>query len=157
MDIIKIPRQNDFTLAFPFVERTFVDSKAVDTPLDLAQYTDLTITVESQDQQYNQKYEGTKDGNTLYVNFEETLPINTYNVIISGKYNGFDRTTLLKRCFAIVQWNQQSNWTDYIAGSPILIPTSVFVTGGYTPTEEEYPCDYDEVTNEDIDNLFTNE
>lgn len=126
---IKIPRLNDFTLAFPFVERTFVDGAPVDNLIDLSQYTELTITVESQDQQYNQKYKGTKDGNTLYVNFEETLPINTYNVIISGKYNGKDKTSLLKRCFAIVQWNQQSNWTDYIAGSPILMPTSVFVTG----------------------------
>ncbi len=129
MDIIKIPRLNDFTLAFPFVERTFVDSKAVDTPLDLAQYTDIQITVESQDGTYKENYNGTIDGNILSVEFQETLPINTYNVVITGKYNGADKTTLLKRCFSIVSWNYQSNWKDYIEGSPILTEESVFVCG----------------------------
>lgn len=124
--MISIPRKNDFTLAFPFIERSYMNSVAYDTPMDMDNVQNIVVSI-SNALGSTRAFPCYTEKNVVYVNFPETLEVGKYDVIISAIRDGKDICSLLQKCFAIVEWNNKSDYLDYIIGSPLLSSTSVFV------------------------------
>lgn len=126
--MISVPRRNDFTLAFPFIERTNINGVSYDNPMDLNSLENIQVTITSAIG-FTRVFDCYTERNVVYVNFPETLEVGKYDVAISAtrKRDGKDICSLLQKCFAIVEWNNKSDYLDYIIGSPLLSSTSVFV------------------------------
>ena len=126
--MISVPRRNDFTLSFPFIERTYINGVTYDNPMDLNSLENMQVTITSAVGTMR-TFDPYIERNVVFVNFPDTLEVGKYDVAISAtrKQDGKDICSLLQKCFAIVEWNNKSDYLDYIIGSPLLTATSVFV------------------------------
>lgn len=121
---IKIPRGNSFILEVPIVERLYTGGKPVDEPVSPDEFSDWSVTVERFDTRERVAYRNftVSAVTSVRITFDETLPVGYYNVIIGAKRGGGDVSQRMRKCFEIVEWNSLSNFEDYVAGSPVLIP-----------------------------------
>lgn len=122
-DIINIEAGNDVILCFPIVFRRFENGKAIDEIPDRLDFIHSVVITHNG---VAQSYDFTTDGNKVFVHIPATLEAGSYDVHISGNNNGAI-STVRKSSFCIVPYSYMANASDYIQGSPILMPTSIFV------------------------------
>lgn len=127
-DIINIEAGNDVVLCFPIVFRRFENGKSIDEIPDRLDFIHSVVITHNG---VAQSYDFTTDGNKVVVPIPATLETGSYDVHISGNNNGAI-STVRKSSFCIVPYSYMANSNDYIHGSPILMPDSVFVTGNNT-------------------------
>lgn len=125
-DIINIEAGNDVVLCFPIVFRRFENGKAIDEIPDRLDFIQSVVITHNG---VAQSYDFTTDGNKVVVSIPATLEAGSYDVHISGNNNGAI-STVRKSPFCIVPFSYMANSSDYVQGSPILMPDSVFIPTG---------------------------
>ena len=133
---IRIPQGNSFVLHIPLVRRSYIGGRAVDVPVDIMKtLTGISVTVErlGESDAYTHHV---VDSNVIAIAFPAGLPTGVYSIRIAATdtVSGAGVTSAYKDAFSIVGWNIQSNWTDFVPGSPILLPAIPYVDAFVVPT-----------------------
>lgn len=133
MNTLKITQHNDFVIYLPLVVLNTWGAEAVNSAL----ITDIDAKVK-------QSFEAAITPDTsivesfMVLKFDETLKIGRYDAAISFKYEGRDVAKNIKDFFCIVEYDQHSNWRDYIIGDHVITDTQAFIAGAhYTDAEYE--------------------
>ena len=126
---IRIPHGNDFCLNFPLVLLT----PNGEEDIAAAELTDISVKVGRGSNLVSYAY--TIEDNLIVVEFDETLTRGTYDVHIYAKLAGRDIASHLKECFAIVDWNKEGNFKDYVFEKSQTVSTSVFIGNNAVDTE----------------------
>lgn len=132
MNTLKITQHNDFVIYLPLVVLNTWGAEAVNPAL----ITDISAVVK-------QSFDAAITPDTsivesfMVLKFDETLKTGRYDATISFKYEGRDITKNIKDFFIIVEYDQHSNWRDYIIGDHVVTDTQAFIAGAHY-TDAEY-------------------
>ncbi|MCM1034932.1 MAG: hypothetical protein NC229_08460 [Bacteroides sp.] len=141
---IRIPHGNDFVLSFPFL---FDDGNGK-TEINTNELTDVIVEVVVGNE--HAFYDYVCQNHYINVLFKGDIHCGIYSVHISAIYQGVKISTHLHNCFYIVRWNSESNNGNFIHNSPYIVRDSVVY--GFPAYAQE--VDIEEITTEEIDNLF---
>lgn len=128
---IKIVEGNAFSLLFPLMRRTYVSSVPIDEDIVIEDLTDVVVKFGGV------QYTAVADPRGLIINLPSDLARNTYDAVITAKYNGYNIQAAYFEAVTIVEWNFQSDAEQYIQGSPIAMRPAYVVGGVLSDAELE--------------------
>lgn len=133
MDTLRITKNQPFVLYVPLV---ILNADGTKEPVQADTLTDIQVTLQAPcgttqaivPQDFEQ---------WLVLSLPATLATSVYNVLVTATLaGGRDFSLRIKNCFAVVDWDEQSNWRDYIVGDHIALDQA-FIAGAYI-TDAEY-------------------
>ena len=129
---IKIVEGNSFALLFTLKSRTYtIDGRANDTDIDLARLTNICVKIGGVE------YVFSKEDAGLQVVVPGTLKKGTYDITMTGTYDGAQVRAAYFDALTIVAWNNQADAEQYIAGSPVVLHAAFVIGGAFTDAELE--------------------
>ena len=133
MDTLRITKNQPFVLYVPLVILNADGSKEI---VQAASLSDISARVQavcgSEHQVLPEKYE-----NFLVFEFPSDMAVGEYNILINAKLDtDRDFSLYLKKAFAVVNWDYESNWQDYLIGDHIVCAQS-FIAGVFN-TDADY-------------------
>lgn len=128
MKTINIPRGNTFTLHLPIFRRIFETGQPVDELVDISnELTAVAVEVMHNGEVALYTFE-VVNYNILAVVLPSSLETGSYDVSVTATSVSGGEVAVWYKCgFCIVDYNYQSDYTDYVAGSPILLPAMPYV------------------------------
>lgn len=125
-EIVKITRNQPFVLYVPLVILNADGSKE---SVDASSLTNISVTYQRACEDL-QNITPTHDGHYLVLQFDADLPVAEYALYVTAKLaSGRQFSLRFKRAFAIVEWDHQSNWRDYLVGDHIELNDQPFIAG----------------------------
>lgn len=133
MDTLRITKNQPFVLYVPLV---VLNADGTKEPVQADTLTDIQVTLQAPcgttqaivPQAFEQ---------WLVLSLPATLATSVYNVLVTATLaGGRDFSLRIKGCFEVVEWDEQSNWRDYIVGDHIALDQA-FIAGAYY-TDAEY-------------------
>ena len=121
---IKVAEGNDFTLILPLKARTYsIDGRPSDRDLEVQNLTDVVLKIGGV------SYECSVVELGVSVFVAGTLPVGTYDVVLTGKYFDSNIRAAYFSLLTVVSWNYQSDAEQYLPGSPIVAGAVVLIGG----------------------------
>ena len=127
---ILIPEGNAFALICKLASRFWQGSIPEDTTINAAELQNVVVTVNGS---VYPSFELGTEG--VLVHFSATQPRGTYNVEIVAIYNDIAIRAAYFEAFTIVEWNLQSDYQNYVPGSPMDTQAAYIVAGNWTDEE----------------------
>lgn len=133
MDTLRITKNQPFVLYVPLV---ILNADGTKEPVQADTLTDIQVTLQAPCGS-TQAIVPTAFEQWLVLSLPATLATSVYNVLVTATLaGGRDFSLRIKGCFEVVEWDEQSNWRDYIVGDHIAIDQA-FIAGAYY-TDAEY-------------------
>ena len=133
MDTLRITKNQPFVLYVPLV---ILNADGTKEPVQADTLTDIQVTLQAPCGS-TQAIVPTAFEQWLILSLPATLATSVYNVLVTATLaGGRDFSLRIKNCFAVVDWDEQSNWRDYIVGDHIALDQA-FIAGAYY-TDAEY-------------------
>lgn len=129
MKTIRIPENNDFTLYVPLV----LLSATGEQPLDTASLNDVRVLYGVGTRL--QLIAHTVIDQYIVVRFA-AMRRQHFDLHIEFKNHGIVQSTHIEDAVEVVPWNEQSNWKDFIVGSPVYMPTQILISAKERTDEE---------------------
>lgn len=130
MKTVKVTKGNDFCLYIPLV----VLNASGAVPVQTSDLSGISVTYKtgcgvaaSVIPTYVENY--------MVLTFPDTLAVGVYSLDITGTYSQRDVRKHINECFAVVEWDSQSNWRDYLVGDHVVTDTQAFLGVLYTNAE----------------------
>lgn len=129
---IKIVEGNSFALLLTLKSRTYTaDGRANDQDIDLSRLTNICVKIGGVE------YIFSKEDAGLQIVVPGTLAKGTYDVTMTGMYDGAQVRAAYFEAITIVAWNNQADAEQYIAGSPVVLHAAFVIGGAFTDAELE--------------------
>lgn len=133
MDTLRITKNQPFVLYVPLV---ILNADGTKEPVQADTLTDIQVTLQAPCGT-TQAIVPTAFEQWLVLSLPATLATSVYNVLVTATLaGGRDFSLRIKNCFEVVEWDEQSNWRDYIVGDHIALDQA-FIAGAYI-TDAEY-------------------
>lgn len=131
-EIIKIPKGQPFALFVPLVILNTDGSKeAVEADL----LTDISVSLQCACETIECSFHTHE--RYIVLNLPDNLKTQEYAAIINATLpTGRPFALRKKRAFAVVEWDYQSNWRDYIIGEHIELADTPLIAGDYITDSE---------------------
>lgn len=121
--MIRIVQGNDVNIHVPLMEK---NADGTTTPIDFANVSGLEVRLSRGSEAFNDFTIYTAN-NTVVICLNENAPVGAYSILIKAKNNGVDICYNEKCAFAIVTYNGDSTYIDYIADEDVTLDTALFV------------------------------
>lgn len=133
-EIVKITKDQPFALYVPLVILNADGSKE---SVDASALTNTTVTIQRACEDPQEVLQKSAFEHFLILQFEAGLTVGEYAMLLTATLpTGRQFTLRFKRAFAIVEWDCQSNWRDYLVGDHIELTDQPFIAGYGIPDAE---------------------
>ena len=130
MKTIRIPQGNEFSLFVPLVLK---DGTAVEGE----RLSDIEVLLQSAPPRQSYAVSVNVQSNYVVVTPQVELPLGSYDLTITARYEGRDIAILLNNCFAISTWTNGSDYEKYLVSKEIVLEQQVLIGAFNTDAELE--------------------
>jgi len=130
MKTIRIPQGNDFSLFVPLVLK---DGTAVEGE----RLSDIQVLLQSAPPRQSYAVSVNVQSNYVVITPQVELPLGSYDLTITSKYENRDIAILLNNCFSISTWTNGSDYEKYLVGKEIILEQQVLIGAFNTDAELE--------------------
>lgn len=129
---IRVVEQNDFTLVLPLKKRTYVANVPIDEDIDIMALLGCKVTVGGVE------FACVLDPSGVQVPVAAgALVRGTYDIVLTATYRGAEIRAAYFEALQVVKFNSDSEFLQYIAGSPIVVQAAYVIGGPLTDAELE--------------------
>lgn len=129
---IRVVEQNDFTLVLPLKKRTYVANVPIDEDIDIMALLGCKVTIGGVE------FACVLDPSGVQVPVAaDTLARGTYDIVLTATYRGAEIRAAYFEALQVVEFNSDSEFLQYIAGSPIVAQAAYVIGGPLTDAELE--------------------
>ena len=129
---IRVVEQNDFTLVLPLKKRTYVANVPVDEDIDIMALVGCKVAIGGVE------FACVLDPSGVQVPVAaDALSRGTYDIVLTATYRGAEIRAAYFEALQVVKFNSDSEFLQYIAGSPVVAQAAYVIGGPLTDTELE--------------------
>lgn len=130
MKTIRIPQGNEFSLFVPLVLK---DGTAVEGE----RLSDIQVLLQSSPPRQSYAVSVNVQSNYVVVTPQVELPLGSYDLTITARYENRDIAILLNNCFSISTWTNGSDYEKYLVDKEIVLEQQVLIGAFNTDAELE--------------------
>lgn len=129
---IRVVEGNAFTLVLPLKKRTYVANVPIDEDIDIMALTGYKVTIGGVE------FACSLDPSGVQVPVAaDALARGTYDIVLTATYRGAEIRAAYFEALQVVKFNGESEFLQYIAGSPIVAQAAYVIGGPLTDAELE--------------------
>lgn len=129
---IKVVEQNDFTLVLPLKKRTYVANVPIDEDIDIMALMGCKVTIGGVE------FACVLDPAGVQVPVAaDALARGTYDIVLTATYRGAEIRAAYFEALQVVKFNSESEFLQYMIGSPIVAQAAYVIGGPLTDAELE--------------------